>query len=263
LLHIICSFIPNAKVIKERVLNYDFYHVFSIFEVKHFLGMSKCEQCIIRQFNSLKALSREELVRMSGCKTSRIIKKGEIIFEEGDTLNGVFCVKDGVCKLSKLSANGKDQIVKLVVKGDLLGQRSLIGDESANLSAVALNDMEVCFIPKSEIINDLENNPKFTLDLLQQMAKDLKESDNVIVDMAQKSVKNRLADVLIYVNEHFGVDEEGYLSITLSREDYANIVGTATESAIRILSQFKKEGLISTKGKQLKLEDIEGLSRVE
>ncbi len=225
--------------------------------------MSKCDQCIIRQFNALKALTKEELVRISGCKTSQTVKKGEVIFEEGDTVNGVYCVKDGVCKLSKLSANGKDQIVKLVVKGDLLGQRSLVGEESANLSAVALNDMEVCFIPKSEIMNDLQNNPKFTLDMLQQMAHDLKDSDNIIVDMAQKSVKNRFADVLVYMNENFGVDADGYLSITLSREDYANIVGTATESAIRILSQFKKEGLISTKGKMIKLENIAGLKRVE
>lgn len=225
--------------------------------------MSKCEQCIIRQFNSLKALTKEELVRISGCKTSQTVKKGEVIFEEGDNVNGVYCIKDGVCKLSKLSANGKDQIVKLVVKGDLLGQRSLVGQESANLSAIALNDMEVCFIPKSEIINDLQNNPKFTLDMLNQMAHDLKESDNVIVDMAQKSVKNRMADILLYLDENFGVDDDGFLSITLSREDYANIVGTATESAIRILSQFKKEQLISTKGKQIKIENSLGLKQIE
>ncbi|WP_298894473.1 Crp/Fnr family transcriptional regulator [uncultured Psychroserpens sp.] len=225
--------------------------------------MSKCEQCIIRQFNSLKALTREELVRISGCKTSRSIKKGEVIFEEGDAVNGVFCVKDGVCKLSKLSSNGKDHIVKLVVKGDLLGQRSLVGEESANLSAVALNDMEVCFIPKSEIMQDLQKNPKFTLDMLQQMAHDLKESDNVIVDMAQKSVKNRLADVLIYLNDNFGVDDDGFLAINLSREDYANVVGTATESAIRILSQFKKDGFISTQGKQIKIENLHKLKLIE
>lgn len=225
--------------------------------------MSKCEQCIIRQFNSLKALTKDELLRISGCKTSKVIKKGEIIFEEGDTLNGVFCVKDGICKLSKLSANGKDQIVKLVVKGDLLGQRSLIGDESANLSAVALNDMEVCFIPKSEIINDLQNNSNFSMDILQQMAHDLKESDNVIVNMAQKSVKQRLAESLLYIYEHFGNNDDGYLSVVLSREDYANIVGTATESAIRILSQLKKEGLISTSGKQIKIEDVDRLKWIE
>ena len=211
--------------------------------------MGKCEQCIIRQFNSLKALTREELIRVSNCKTDRIVKKGETIFEEGDTINGVFCVKDGICKLSKLSANGKDQIVKLVVKGDLMGQRSLIGDESANLSAVALNDMEICFIPKEEIVKDLQKNANFSMSMLEQFANDLKVSDNIIVNMAQKSVKQRLAEVLLYLHDSFGVDNDGLLNLILSREDFANIVGTATESAIRVLSEFKKLGYISTTGK--------------
>lgn len=225
--------------------------------------MGKCEQCIIKQFNSLKALTKDELVRISACKTSKTIKKGEVIFEEGEMLNGVYCVKDGICKLTKLSENGKDQIVKMVVKGDLLGQRSIISEERSNLQATALNDMEVCYIPKSEILMDLQKNPNFTFDVLKEMAKDLKESDDVIVNMAQKSVRQRLAETLIYIHSSFGVNPDGTLSVLLSREDYANIVGTATESAIRVLSQFKKEDLISTVGKRIKIEDLEGLKRVE
>ncbi|WP_353779429.1 cyclic nucleotide-binding domain-containing protein [Winogradskyella sp. 3972H.M.0a.05] len=224
--------------------------------------MGKCEQCIIRQFNTLRALTKEELIRISGCKTDRIVKKGEVLFREGETINGVFCIKDGICKVSKLSENGRDQIVKLITKGDLLGQRSLVSDESANLTAVALDQMEVCFIPKHEIISDLKKNPNFTMEVLKDMAKDLKEADDFIVDMAQKSVKQRLAETLLYLNDNFDVDDNGYLSLTLSREDYANIVGTATESAIRILSQFKKEGFISTSGKQIKIEDVRGLRQV-
>jgi len=225
--------------------------------------MSKCEQCIIKQFNALKALGKDDLIRISGCKTSKFVQKGETLFSEGESINGIFCIKNGVCKLTKLSANGKDQIVKLVVRGDLIGQRSLVSDEKSNLTAVAINEMEVCFIPKSEILHDLSKNAKFSLDMLQDMAKELRVADNVIVDMAQKSVKQRLADVLIYLHDTFEKDEDGYLSVILSREDYANLVGTATESAIRILSQFKKEGLISTTGKHVKIEDLEGLRRVE
>lgn len=225
--------------------------------------MSKCEQCIIRQFNSLKALTTEELMRISACKTSKIIRKGETIFEEGESLKGVYCIKDGVCKLTKLSANGKDQIVKLVIKGELLGQRSLVGSETTNLSAVALNDMEVCFIPKDEIINDLQKSRDFSMDMLHHMATDLRESDNVIVDMAQKSVKQRMAETLLHLQDKFGVDNEGMLNLLLSREDYANLVGTATESAIRILSEFKREGYINTIGKQIKITNIEALKRVE
>lgn len=225
--------------------------------------MSKCEQCIIRQFNSLKALTKDELLRISACKTSRIIKKGEVIFEEGESLNGLFCIKDGVCKLTKLSANGKDQIIKLVEKGQILGQRSLISDERTNLRATALNDMELCFIPKAEIIDDLKKNNDFTMDMLKEMADDLREADDFIVNMAQKSVRQRLAEALLNINENFGTNPDGTLSVLLSREDFASIVGTATESAIRVLSQFKKEGLISALGKHIKIEDLEGLKRVE
>ncbi len=225
--------------------------------------MSKCQQCIVKQFNALRALGKEDLIRISGCKTSRFIKKGEILFREGESINGVYCVKDGVCKLSKLSANGKDQIVKLVVRGDLIGQRSLVTEEKSNLTAMAVNEMEVCFIPKHQVLHDLNQNASFSLDMLQEMAKELKIADNVIVDMAQKSVKQRLADILIFLNKNFDTDENGYLGIVLSREDYASIVGTATESAIRILSQFKKSGFISTKGKQIKIENIDGLKRIE
>ncbi|AUP80755.1 Crp/Fnr family transcriptional regulator [Flavivirga eckloniae] len=225
--------------------------------------MGKCESCIIKQFNSLKSLTKDELVRISNCKTSYTIKKGTVIFEEGDAVNGVYCVKDGICKLSKLSENGKDQIVKMVVKGQLLGQRSLVSDENSNLQATALNDMEVCFIPKHEIMADLQKNPKFSFDVLKDMAHDLREADDIIVNMAQKSVRQRLAEALIYIHDSFGVNPDGTLSVLLSREDFANIVGTATESAIRVLSQFKKEGLISTIGKQIKIENKEGLKRIE
>ncbi|WP_179320484.1 Crp/Fnr family transcriptional regulator [Winogradskyella helgolandensis] len=225
--------------------------------------MTKCQQCIVKQFNALRSLEKDDLIRISGCKTSKFIQKGETLFREGESINGIYCIKDGVCKLTKLSANGKDQIVKLVVRGDLLGQRSLVTDEKSNLTAIAVNEMEVCFIPKNEILHDLSKNASFSLDMLQDMAKELRIADNIIVDMAQKSVKQRLADLLMYLHSTFDVDENGYLSVILSREDYANLVGTATESAIRILSQFKKEDLISTTGKQIKVIDFEGLRRVE
>lgn len=228
-----------------------------------YISVIKCEQCIIKEFNSLKSLTREELLRVSACKTGKLYKKGQVIFEEGESINGVYCVKDGVCKLSKLSENGKDQVLKLVVKGGLLGKRSLVSEQITNLSATALTDMEMCFIPKSEIMADLAKNPNFTMDVLKTMAEDLKDSDDSLVDMAQKSVKKRMADTLLYILENFGTDDDGRLNIVLSREDYASIVGTATESAIRILSQFKKEGFISTYGKQIKIDNPSGLKWVE
>ena len=225
--------------------------------------MINCQQCVVKEFKTLRAIGEKDLILISGCKTPKLIKKGEILFREGESINGVYCVKEGVCKLSKLSANGKDQIVKLVVKGNLIGQRSLVNEEKSNLTAIAVNDMKVSFIPKHQVLHDLNKNVSFSMDMLQEMAKELKHADDFIVDMAQKSVKHRLADVLIFLNENLETDANGYLGVILSREDYAGIVGTATESAIRILSQFKKEGIISTEGKKIKIENLKGLQRID
>ena len=224
--------------------------------------MGKCEQCIVRQFSSLKALKKEELLRMAECKTSYTIKKGEPIFEEGDVINGIYCVKDGVSKLSKLSENGKDQIVKLVKAGELLGQRSMISDEPANLSAFALEDMEVCFIPKTEVMQFFNENNQFSMNVMRTICDDLKVSDDHMVNMAQKNVKQRLAETLIYLEESFGIHEDGSLHIQLSREELAGMIGTATESCIGLLSELKKSNYIDLIGKKIVLIDKNKLKKI-
>jgi CRP-like cAMP-binding protein len=224
--------------------------------------MGKCEQCIVREISSLKVLKKEELVRLAECKTSSIIKKGDPVFEEGDNVNGIYCITVGVCKLSKLSANGKDQIVKLAKAGELLGQSSMISDELANLSAVALEDMEVCFIPKSEVLNFFDNNNKFSMNLMKTICGDLKETSDHLVSVSQKTVKERLAETLIYLQDSFGKNEDGSLRIQLSREEMAGMIGTATESCIRLLSDFNKLGLIALNGKKIIIKDLGKLKRI-
>jgi CRP-like cAMP-binding protein len=224
--------------------------------------MSKCEQCIVRQFSSLKALGKEELLRMAECKTSYTIKKGEPIFEEGEITNGIYCIKEGICKLSKLSSNGKDQIVKLVKPGDLLGQRSMISEEPANLSAVALEDMEVCFIPKNEIMQFFNHNNDFSMNVMKTICGDLKEADQHMVTLAQKNVKGRLAGTLLYLEDTFGTDSEGLLKLQLSREELAGMIGTATESCIRLLSELNKSDIIELVGKKIKIKNKLKLQRL-
>ncbi|TXK73137.1 Crp/Fnr family transcriptional regulator [Mesonia sp. K4-1] len=223
---------------------------------------SRCENCIIRQMNSFKALKKEELKQMADNKKTKTIKKGEIIFKEGERLGGVFCVRNGISKLSKMSDNGRDQIVKIATKGEVLGHRSVISSEATNLSAVALEDMEVCFIPKSHIEEPLQTNPVFTNAVLKHMAQELKFADDIIVNMAQKSVRQRLAEVLLYLEENFGIDKDGYLYLQLSRADIADVVGTATELLIRTLTKLKKEGLVVTAGKRIQILDKKALLQI-
>lgn len=218
--------------------------------------MGRCEQCIIREFSSLKALTREELLSISETKTHFIVKKGETIFTEGDNLNGVFCIKDGFCKLTKLNSNGKDTIVKLAKNGDLLGQRSIINEETSNLTATAIDDMQICFIPKKEMMDYFTDNNKFSLLVTRDICNHLKDADKGLADHTHKTVKERLAIILLKLEEVGGINKENNaLNIQLSREDLANMVGTATESCIRLLSELKKDGIIELAGKKIILKD--------
>jgi CRP-like cAMP-binding protein len=224
--------------------------------------MGKCEQCIVREFSSLKALGKEELLKLAECKTSHTVKKGDIIFEEGENVNGIYCVKEGICKLTKLSPNGKDHIVKLVKKGELLGQRSMISDEPVNLTAIAMEDMQVCFVPKAEVMGFFNENNKFSMNVMQTICGDLKEADDHMVSLAQKNVKERLAETLLYLEDTFGKNKDGSVYIQLTREDLAGIIGTATESCIRLLSEFNKLGLISLESKKITILDRAKLKRL-
>lgn len=215
--------------------------------------MKSCQQCEARTLSPLQALTTQEIVQVQRHRLFQNFKKGDVIFDEGNALNGVYCIRSGVCKLMKLSDNGRHQIIKLATSGDIIGQRSLVCDERTNLKAIALNTVSACFIPKSQFKDWLTSNSKLSFCMLKFVASDLKKADDDIIKMAQKSVKQRLADFLLYNQSRFGVDTLGFLNVNFSRKDYANLVGTTTESTIRLLSDFNKIGFIEIKGKQIKI----------
>lgn len=224
--------------------------------------MSKCSQCIIKRFNALKSLTHEELEKFSEHKTTLLIKKGEKLMTEGNTINGLYCIRDGKGKLTKLNTNGKEQIIKFVKGGDILGQRSILSDELVGLNAIALEDMHVCFIPKGDILETIKENNKFSLNMMKNISHQLNEANTSISQMAQKPVKDRLADTLLKLEEIFGIDNEGCIDVVLTREEIANTIGTATESAIRLLSNLNKDGVIDLVGKKIKISDKNALKNI-
>ena len=216
---------------------------------------TSCENCLLRNLSALKELEKDQLQQLSLRKESIMLKKGEPIFKEGVQLKGIYCVADGICKLSKLGESGKDQIIKLVGKGTLLGQRSIINEETANLSATAMTDGRVCFLPRQEISQFIYDNTDFIIGLTQSICNDLKDADNYMTDMAQKTVKERIKSTLLRIKNLAGMDEHNALMLQISREDLANIVGTATESCIRLLAELRREGFIELEGKKIILKE--------
>jgi len=207
-------------------------------------------------------MKREGLEEISQLKTCVSFRKGQVIMHEGARPQGIYCVHRGKIKLYTLGTEGKEQIIRFVTKGDLIGYRSILSDEPISASAAALEDTHACYIPKSSFFKVIEDNPKFSLNLLKLSCHELGEAGKMITSLAQKNVKERLAEILLILNTTFGVDEEGYIDINLTREEIANMVGTATESVIRLISELRKEGYIRSKGKRIGLEDRAALRQM-
>lgn len=218
-----------------------------------------CQKCSCRPDMLFKEMPDEDVAVISMKKNCRRFKKGQIIFHEGQHSSGLYCINEGKIKLYKTSYDGREQIVRLCKPGEVLGYRAVISDKPYAASASTLEDALVCQIPKEEFFNQIEKNPAVALNLIKSLSQELRTAEDRMMNLAQKSVRERLAETLIILKETYGLDDDSALSISLSREDLANIVGTATETVIRLLADFKKEELISTKGKKIQLVDEKGL----
>ncbi len=218
-----------------------------------------CQFCVNRRESAFHNLGTKDLDNISKLKTCVSFKKGQVVMQEGARPQGVYCIHKGKLKLFKVGVEGKEQILRFASNGDLLGYRSILSDEPISASITALEDTFACYIPKASFFEVIETNPKFSLNVLKLSCHELGEAGKMIASLAQKTVKQRLAEVLLLVQATFGKDEEGYVDLQLTREELSNMVGTATESAIRLLSDLKSEGYVSTKGKRIKLLEIEKL----
>lgn len=222
----------------------------------------RCENCIVRKINVLQAMSKGELKNVSNAKISKSLKKGDTLFKEGERLNGVFCIRSGATKLSKLSTNGNNQIIKIAGKGEVIGKRAIITHGKMHMEATALSDMEVCFIPKEKIVEPLKNNNKFNLEVFKSVTSELKEADNTIMSRSQKSAQQRLAEVLLDLKSTYGVDDAGFLKLVITREDLASLTGTVKESCIRNMTAFKKKNHIALDGQNIIILNEKALKKI-
>lgn len=209
-----------------------------------------------------KHLTREELELIPLDDGPEQFKRGEILYEEGSRINGFYCVVRGIVKIFKTGFDGKDQILMFAKPGDIIGFRSTITGELACTTTKIIEDSSICYIPGELVKQFVKSNGDFAMDLLELACQELGEANDYITDIAQKTVRERLAEVLIHLKWTFNLDNENFLQISLTREELANIVGTATESVIRLLSEFKQDRLIELHGRRIKILDEAKLIKI-
>lgn len=222
-----------------------------------------CVDCDVNGHGVLCALSKENKAKITQNKGGNFYKKGQVIFYEGNHVNGLYCIYDGMVKLSKLGENGKEQIVRFAKRSDILGYRSLLSDEPYQATATAMEDCWVCVIPKERFLNLLEAEPKLSLDVLKLLSQDLKLAEQLLLDISQKSVKERIAEAIILLKKSFGYQNDGRtIAAHLTRSEIADIAGTTTETTIRTLAQLSQEGLIDLSRKSIRIRNYDALARM-
>jgi CRP/FNR family transcriptional regulator len=227
------------------------------------LTIDICEDCKSRVQSIFKELKPKQLDILSSNKCGNIYKKGQFVFTEGNRPTGLFCVNTGKIKIYKVGLDGKEQIVRLAKDGEVIGYRSLISGELYQASASALEESVICFIPKNVFFGLIQSNADLSMNIVRLISNDLRRAEKRISDMAQKTVKERLAETLLMLKEFGGFEKDHKtIDLSLTRDDLANIVGSATATTIRLLIEFKNSRYIDLKGKKIKILNTKALSDI-
>lgn len=190
-------------------------------------------------------------------------KKNEVIYYENDTPQDLMCLLKGKVKIYKEGVGGRSQIIRMVKPVQYFGYRAYFAQEPFVTSAAAFESSQICLNSMSIVEQFLRNNGTLAMFFIQLLSVDMGISDQRIVNLTQKHIRGRLAESLLFLKDSYGLEEDGAtISIYLAREDLANLSNMTTSNAIRTLSIFENERIISLDGRKIKLIDEDRLEKI-
>lgn len=198
-------------------------------------------------------LTESEYEGVKNSLTRKEYSKEEPLFAEGSYSKGIYIVKKGKVKIFQTNSDGKQSIVYIYKKGDYFGYRPLLADEPNPVSAVAMEPVVVSFISKETFFSLLDKSPSLAQELLVVLSKEFSVWINKMTIFSQFAVKERvlLSLLILYKVYQKSNNNEKAVAISINRDDFAGYVGTAKESLVRMLRQFKDENIITTQGTKI------------
>lgn len=193
----------------------------------------------------------EWLPAIDSHRKSLHFKKGELIFKEGDKVNGIYFVYSGKVKVHKKWGTEKELIIRFAKKGDIFGHRGMGHESYYPISATAIEPVNVCFIDLDFFQTTLKINHEFIYQMLLFFADELQESERKMRNLAHMQVKGRIAQALLALQDKFGLTSEGAIDVALSRQDLAFFAGTTYETVFRIINEFAQDQIIALDGKKI------------
>ncbi|MGM0530234.1 MAG: Crp/Fnr family transcriptional regulator [Bacteroidota bacterium] len=218
---------------------------------------------VIDKMSVFRALTDEQKDRLKEKSTLAHYKKNEIIYKEGDKPTGLLFLSKGKVKIYKEGVGGREQIVRMARPNGFIGFRALFAKQNYLATAEAIEESEIYTIAKQTLFDTLKENGEFGLKIIEYLASELGFSTTRTVTLTQKHIRGRLAESLIFLKETYGFEEDGAtLKVYLSREDLANLSNMTTSNAIRTLSSFAQENIISLNGRKIEILDDHELERI-
>ena len=224
-------------------------------------GLFPIEKWNFKSQSILHDLPAEDHALFLSHQSEQTYGKGEIIFREGALPTGIFYIKRGKVKKYKAAYGGGQQIIYVANAGELIGYHAALSEERFPDSAATLEESVIDFISKEAFLSVLEQSPILNARLLKLLSHEFTVFVNNLTLFSQRSVRERFALQLIVLREKYkeGGSDEQEISLNISRIDLANMVGIAQENVIRLLKEFKAEGLVETDGRKIWIKDIKQL----
>ena len=216
-------------------------------------GIFPIEKWDFKTESILAALSPEDFELLTLNQTEQVYRKGEIIFREGAYPSGIYYLTRGKAKKYKIDGDGKEQIIYVANTGELIGYHAILSEDRYPDSAAALEESSISFIPKDDFLMVLQQSDTLSKRLLKTLSHEFAVLINGLTLFGQRSVRERLALQLVVLREKYKIDFQPGMPvvINMSRDDLAGMVGTVRENVVRILTEFKQEELLITKGRKI------------
>ncbi len=190
-----------------------------------------------------------------------IFEKKEIILREGKEMEGVYFLYSGKCKLTRDNGNRMPQIIRLSKTGNWLGLADL-PSKTYNSSAIALGPVQAAFIPREDILKVMKKSTFVSLTIMQNLCREIEETERRLFDFAQKNAKERVAETLLNLANTFGIDKQQFVDVSLPMKDFASFAGTSSETLSRLFRDFQRQNFINVQNKRIQLIDPGSLKKI-
>jgi CRP-like cAMP-binding protein len=212
-----------------------------------------CENCTSSGKGIFCDMEHHGMAEVGQNKVMNHYKKGQTIFFQGNPPFGLYCISSGKIKVYKMGNDGKESIIRIAGPGDVLGHRSLFSSENYGATATVIEEASICFLDKNFIHSLMKRDHTVSLNLIQKLSRDMGLAEAKNASMSHKNARERLSELFLGFKKNYGIEEDGRwrLDIKLNRDEIASLVGTAPETIIRLITEFKEEKIMEQEGKIL------------